>query len=133
MSTFRFQDFCGGGVPGQILQLAKNQKITIFASEKILADIEDTLERPKLQSRKQYWGYTTEYLMAVVQQLIQPCADKPLEVPQLRDPDDAVILATALVVKADVIITGDSDLLILHTFENIPIITPKDFLSRHFS
>lgn len=34
-----------GGVPGKILKLAKNQKITIFASQKILADIEDTLER----------------------------------------------------------------------------------------
>lgn len=122
-----------GGVPGQILKLAKNQRIRIFASEKILADIEDTLELPKLQSRKQYWGYTTQYLMAVVQQLIQPCADRSLQVPQLRDPDDAVILATALVAKAEVIVTGDLDLLTLHNFENIPIITPKEFLSRYFS
>jgi putative PIN family toxin of toxin-antitoxin system len=34
-----------GGVPGQILKLAKNQRITIFASEKIFADIEDTFDR----------------------------------------------------------------------------------------
>ncbi len=55
-----------GGVPGKIFKLAKNQRITIFASQKILADIEDTLERPKLQSRKQYCGYTTAYLMTIV-------------------------------------------------------------------
>ena len=122
-----------GGIPGQILKLAKNQRITIFASANILADIEDTLERPKLQPRKQYLGYTTEYLMAIVQELIQPCADRPLEVSQLRDPDDAVILATALVAKAEVIVTGDLDLITLHNFENIPIITPKEFLSRYFS
>ena len=96
-----------GGVPGKILKLAKNQRITIFASQKILADIEDTLERPKLQSRKQYCGYTTAYLMTIVQELIQPCVDRLLEVPQLRDPDDAVILASAIVIQAEVIITGD--------------------------
>ena len=122
-----------GGVPGQILKLAKNQRITIFASEKILADIEDTLERPKLQSRKQYWGYTTAYLMTIVQELIQPCVDRLLEVPQLRDADDAVILASAIVIQAEVIITGDLDLLTLHDFENIPIITPQEFLSRYFN
>jgi putative PIN family toxin of toxin-antitoxin system len=122
-----------GGVLGQILKLAKNQTITIFASEKILADLEVTLELPKFQSRKQYWGYTTQYLMAVVQKLTQPCVDRPLQVPQLRDPDDAVILATALVAKAEVIVTGDLDLLTLDNFENIPIITPKEFLSRYFS
>ncbi|MDJ0577228.1 MAG: putative toxin-antitoxin system toxin component, PIN family [Xenococcaceae cyanobacterium MO_234.B1] len=64
--------------------------------------------------------------MAVVQQIIQPFADRPLQVPQLRDPDDAVILATALVAKAEVIVTGDLDLLTLHNFENIPIITVKE-------
>jgi putative PIN family toxin of toxin-antitoxin system len=122
-----------GGVPGKILKLAKNQRITIVASQKILADIEDTLERPKLQSRKQYCGYTTAYLMTIVQELIQPCVDRLLEVPQLRDPDDAVILASAIVIQAEVIITGDLDLLTLHNFENIPIITPQEFLSRYFN
>jgi len=122
-----------GGVPGKILKLAKNQRITIFASQKILADIEDTLERPKLQSRKQYCGYTIAYLMTIVQELIQPCVDRLLEVPQLRDADDAVILASAIVIQAEVIITGDLDLLTLHDFENIPIINPQEFLSRYFN
>ena len=37
-------------------------------------------------------------------------------------------LELALFGKADCIITGDPDLLVLHPFENIPIITPKEFL-----
>ena len=121
-----------GGIPGKILKLAKNQEIKIFASEKILAELEATLDLPKLQARKQYWGYTTKYVMAVVQQLIEVCPELPLQVPQLRDPDDTIILATALVAKAEVIVTGDLDLLTLDNFENIPIITPKKFLNCYF-
>jgi uncharacterized protein len=36
----------------------------------------------------------------------------------------------ALSGKADRIITNDEDLLVLNPFENIPIITPKEFLDR---
>jgi hypothetical protein len=39
-------------------------------------------------------------------------------------------LELALSGKADCIITNDDDLLVLHPFEKIPIITPKEFLER---
>ena len=45
-----------------------------------------------------------------------------------RDPDDDRYLELALSGKADRIITGDPDLLVLNPFENIPIITPREFL-----
>lgn len=44
-----------------------------------------------------------------------------------RDPHDEKILAVADAGKASYIITGDMDLLVLQTFGNIKIITPKDF------
>ena len=47
-----------------------------------------------------------------------------------RDPDDNKYLELALSGKADCIITGDSDLQVLNPFENIPIISPKEFLER---
>jgi uncharacterized protein len=37
----------------------------------------------------------------------------------------------ALSGTADFIITGDSDLLVLHPFRNISIISPKDFLDNY--
>jgi uncharacterized protein len=40
-------------------------------------------------------------------------------------------LELALSGKADCIVTGDTDLLVLNPFENIPIITPKEFLDRY--
>jgi uncharacterized protein len=47
-----------------------------------------------------------------------------------RDSMDDMYLELALPGKADCIITNDEDLLVLDPFENIPIITPKEFLDR---
>ena len=45
-----------------------------------------------------------------------------------RDIKDNKFLELAMEGKADYIITGDQDLLILNPFNNIEIITPRDFL-----
>jgi hypothetical protein len=63
-----------------------------------------------------------------------------IDVPDLRDPNDNIILATDLPAGADVIVTGDSlrdsyasrDLLVLQEYEGIPIVTAKEFLERYF-
>ena len=44
-----------------------------------------------------------------------------------RDPDDDKFLELAVNGRADVIVSGDDDLLILDTFRGIPIITPAAF------
>ena len=48
--------------------------------------------------------------------------------PICRDPDDDWVLATAVAGEADVIVSGDKDLLILKRFQGIPIVTPRGFL-----
>lgn len=44
-----------------------------------------------------------------------------------RDADDDNIIACAVAAKADYLVTGDSDLLDLKSYEDIKIITPRDF------
>jgi putative PIN family toxin of toxin-antitoxin system len=46
-----------------------------------------------------------------------------------RDPKDDKFLALASAIKADCIITGDKDLLVLHPFQGIPILASSDFLN----
>lgn len=48
-----------------------------------------------------------------------------------RDPRDDVVLEAALNGRADVVITGDKDLLALHPFRGIAILTPADYLAQH--
>ena len=55
---------------------------------------------------------------------------KALPVPVCRDADDDVVLATAVAVEADAIVTGDQDLLGLGSCEGIDSVSPRSFLER---
>jgi len=46
-----------------------------------------------------------------------------------RDPGDLKVLSLAVASKADYIVTGDKDLLVLKKFEGIPILNPRSFSS----
>jgi uncharacterized protein len=45
-----------------------------------------------------------------------------------RDKGDDMVLASAIAGKADVIVTGDEDLLVLKKFRGIKILSPRQFL-----
>ena len=53
----------------------------------------------------------------------------PLPVPVSRDPQDNMVLACAVAAKADLIVTGDEDLLTLSHFQNIWIANPRAAVS----
>src|SRR3989338_262544 len=50
-----------------------------------------------------------------------------------RDPKDDKFLGVAVNGRADVIVTGDKDLLALHPYRGISILTPADYVSRQTS
>ena len=49
-----------------------------------------------------------------------------------RDPKDNMLLELAVSGKADALITGDTDLLILNPFKKIAILQPEAFLTVYF-
>lgn len=53
-----------------------------------------------------------------------------IEVPACRDPFDRPFLALALSAKADALITGDNDLLVMADTVPVPILTPARFRER---
>jgi putative PIN family toxin of toxin-antitoxin system len=69
--------------------------------------------------------------LAFVMQLLrdQTIVPRPTTAPDLavRDPDDLWVLASALAGGADVLVTGDQDLLVLHGTVALPILTPRGF------
>ncbi|MHC5939312.1 putative toxin-antitoxin system toxin component, PIN family [Nostoc sp.] len=121
-----------GGIPGQLIIMAANQQITVFASEDLLSELESSLSGGKLQSKIQSLGATVQILVSRTRQLVELSPVTSVDVPQLRDQDDVIIIAVALAANADVIVTGDQDLLTLNEFAGIPIVTPKNFLNRYF-
>lgn len=47
--------------------------------------------------------------------------------PISRDPDDDIVIATAVTGGCDAVITGDADLLVLAIHDSVPFLTPRDF------
>ncbi len=54
--------------------------------------------------------------------LVEPA---PVASSACRDPDDLMVLGTAVAARADCIVTGDKDLLVLGKYEGIAILSPR--------
>jgi predicted nucleic acid-binding protein len=50
--------------------------------------------------------------------------------PPCRDAKDNMLLALASVSQADVIVSSDNDLLVLHPWRGVSILTPSRFLTQ---
>jgi putative PIN family toxin of toxin-antitoxin system len=99
----------------------------ILASVATLSELSTRLERVKFDryvsraSRREFVTFINATVRIVsIRRPIQAC----------RDPNDDKFLEVAVNAAADFIVTGDRDLLVLHPFEGIAIITPADFLSN---
>ena len=122
-----------GGKPRKILTLAEDHNLTLITSTSILQEIDRTLRKDKLQNRLNSLAKSADDLMAMVIENSQIYETITLpDIPNLRDQNDKIILAAALTAQANIIITGDNDLLILKDFQDIPIMTAKTFLDQYF-
>jgi putative PIN family toxin of toxin-antitoxin system len=94
----------------------------LVTSETVLSELRNTL-RAKFGVPE---TVIEEVLALLSTGPVQPTPQPPLPV-AVRDPDDRLILAAALEAGADVLVTGDKDLLALKGQVAIPITTPRGF------
>ena len=85
-------------------------------------------ELESLVTRRHKIGPATRVALEAYVDLCEFVKPEPLDERVCRDEDDDVVLATALAGKADVIVTGDEDLLVLKKFRGIEILSPRQFL-----
>lgn len=118
------------GNPRQILDAARTGVITLATSAPLLAELADVLQRPKFARRLARAKVTAPVLVfgyAALAQLVVPAAIAPVIA---ADPDDDAVLACALAAQAEVIVSGDSDLPALESYEGIPILTAAQLLAH---
>lgn len=115
-----------GGAPRHILDLCSNEEIHGFSSDEALREIEAVLQS-KFGVSANEWVMVQETLRDVI--TIVSTTDLP-EVPQLRDKRDLHILAAAASCEADVIVSGDKDLLVLQHYKNIRIIDAQTLIRQ---
>ena len=97
----------------------------ILVSVSLMRELHDVLSRPKFDryvtpsERERFLGLLLRDAHLVeVTESIRAC----------RDPKDDQVLELAVCGRADWIIIGDADLLVLDPFRSIRIVTPTDFL-----
>lgn len=121
-----------GGLPAKILHLSRQKRLTIFVSESLLEELEITLKKAKFNSPLKKRNYSIDYLIDITKGFSEKCPTIFLNVPELRDVKDNHILATALSANAQVLISGDQDLLVLNEFSGILIMKPVNFITFYF-
>jgi putative PIN family toxin of toxin-antitoxin system len=112
-------------VPRQAFDAAAG-KGKLLVSEATVAELDEVLRRPKfnkyLSEEKRL-----EFLAALVQEAEQ--VEITEVITACRDPKDNKFLELAISGRASHMISSDGDLLALHPFRGIAIVTPQEFLA----
>jgi putative PIN family toxin of toxin-antitoxin system len=98
----------------------------LLVSEETIAELEEVLRRPKFDKYVRE-EKRLEFLAALVRDA--EVIEVTDVVRECRDPKDDKFLALAVSGKASHVISGDADLLALHPFREIAIVTPQGFLA----
>jgi len=115
-----------GSTPGRAVRKAVDAG-QLLISEATLEELAEVLSRPKfdryisIQDRQEFirlLGRVAE--LVPITYTIRAC----------RDPKDDKILELAVNGNAELIVTGDRDLLVLHPFHGVQILSPAAYLRR---
>ena len=114
-----------GGGPGKSIGLWKKKHIRPLISEEILTEYLRVLAYPKFSLSEEEINY-------IIHQEILPYFNvvKSVSGPSIlkKDPDDDKFIRCAETGNANTIISGDSHLLALKSYQGINILTPAQFL-----
>ncbi len=105
--------------------ILSEEQIKIIASDKLIEELRNKIHSKKF--RKYFTINEAEQFIELIKEVSIICNPTTL-VTICRDPKDNYILALAKDSKADFLISGDNDLLVLKNFEATEIVTLNQFL-----
>jgi putative PIN family toxin of toxin-antitoxin system len=117
------------GVTGQVLRYLRDGRFTLIYSVPLLIELVEVLSRPYIQEKYHIQSDDITALINLIRlrgELVSP----KRKIDASRDPKDNHILEAIVEGNADVVVTGDKDLLDMKDFESIPIIRVAEFLAR---
>lgn len=113
--------------PSLIVDAWRAARFEIVLSPGLLAELDEVFDRGEIAP---YVRLATRWVDEFRRQLRgQTSIVEPVEVVVVKDdPDDDLVVGTAIAGEADVIITGDKHLLAIGPYRGIQILTPRQFL-----
>lgn len=115
-----------GGFPRKILSSIVARKMTAYATTEIINEYEEIVQ--EMVNRKQ--GHINRTILVPLikaMEIIEPSSH--IEI--CRDSDDNKFLECAKDSHALYIVSGDKDLLVIEKYEDIQIVTAKDFCEKY--
>jgi putative PIN family toxin of toxin-antitoxin system len=116
--------------PRQVLDAARNNLITLYTSDELLAELRDVLSRTKFARLLAQHGTSSEELAIEYAALVHTVISAPIPPTVVADPDDDAVLACAVAAQAEAIVSGDDHLLSMKAFQGILILTANELLGR---
>lgn len=116
-------------LPGSVPRRAFDRAASagrLLVSDATVAELDRVLRRPKFD-RYLAADERMEFLAALVRGAERVAVTEIVR--ECRDPNDDKFLELAVGGRASHIVSGDADLLVLHPFRGVPIVTPQDFVA----
>lgn len=111
----------------QILKAIRNQKIILVTSPAILEEVGDVISRKRIiKLTKMHEKERKNFIDELIERS-DVTAGKQLPKMVDRDVKDDKFLACAREAKANYLVTGDDDLLVLKQYKGIKILKPREF------
>ena len=115
------------GGPKRLMQAGNHGGIQLFTSPPLLAELAHTLSYPKFRRKIAASGLSVDQLVDLYSELAAVVL--PAQVPRIApDPDDGVVIGTALAARADLLVTGDRALLSVESYEGVRIVSVREAL-----
>ena len=117
------------GIPAQLLDNLRRISASLIFSKETQQELHERLMKNKFDAYVSVFIRQIFLAQLDAVALYVPISNRPMG---CSDRDDDKFLETALYGKADCLITGDKDLLIMHPFQSIPVLRPAQALALFF-
>ena len=115
-------------IPGRVIAAWSEARFDVVSSHEQLAEIGRVLAYPIIRRILKWDDQRIEHFIKGLYIRVEMAQPESTSVEELRDPDDSPIVGALLAADADLLVTGDHDLLALR--ERYPIETPAQFVRR---
>lgn len=116
------------GTVGPVITRLRDGDYTLVYSAPLIDELLEKLALPRIREKYHLNDQDIDDLLALIAlrgELVTPTR----KVKICRDPKDDMFIEAALAGNAEVIVTGDEDLLTLKEFETVRFVTPRAFLA----
>ncbi len=118
------------GAPRAVLERARAGAFVLVLSSSLLAETRRSLLKPRTMRKYPHPALAVDHYCGALAEIALLVEGDPDFVSACRDPDDNIIIATAVAARADLLVTGDRHLLDLGSHDAIRIIDPRRFLDE---